>query len=434
MLPTLPISRPLAAPAPAGVPGGAELAPPLLVGEHFVAALSFLVAGGAGLVLCADHLALGAFYVPRVAAVVHLFTIGWITLSIFGALCQFLPVAVGRPLASYAVAHLSFASLSLGASLMVAGLFVGSRPLLLSGAAGLSLAFLTFGGNLAVTLFGAKERGLTFWALVGATAAIFVTPAYGVALALQVHDGGLADPFATIGRHAHVAIIGFVLMVMVGVAHRLMPMFLLVHGVSARPGWAALGLYFTAAVLLALPWGGDRVALVAGVLALAGVGAMVVQAAAYYRHRTRRAIDPGMTLAAAGLVGLVVAAALAPFALSRGVTAPRLLSAYFTVLLGSISLFIAGHYYKIVPFLVWNHRFGPLLGKVKVPKVAELYSERLARADAALLVLGLVTLALGVALGSVAVTHAGAVAFTAGALLEVVILARVARTKVATSP
>ena len=31
------------------------------------------------------------------------------------------------------------------------------------------------------------------------------------------------------------------------------------------------------------------------------------------------------------------------------------------MLLGAIALFIAGHYYKIVPFLIWYHRFGPLV-------------------------------------------------------------------------
>ncbi|MBK6529293.1 MAG: hypothetical protein IPF99_06795 [Deltaproteobacteria bacterium] len=87
---------------------------------------------------------------------------------------------------------------------------------------------------------------------------------------------------------------------------------------------------------------------------------------------------------------------IAPFALSRGVADLRLLTTYFVVVLGALTLFVAGHYYKIIPFLVWNHRYGPLLGKRKVPKVSELFSERVAFVDAALLASGLAGLSLGI--------------------------------------
>lgn len=419
-------------PAAGLAPTTPELAPPLLVGEHFAAALVYFALGAIGLGVAAPDLAHGRFYLPRVVAIVHLFTLGWIVLSIFGALCQFLPVAVGRPLRSTKIAHLSFAAQALGVACFVTALIVGSRSLLLCGAFALTLAFVSFGANLAVTLAGARERGFTFWALAAATVSLLATPVYGILLAFYVHDGGLQDPFATMGEHAHIAIVGFVLIVMVGVAHRLLPMFLLTHGVSERPAWVALALLFGSASLLIVHHvGGVARVVAAGGLGCAGVVAMIVQAAMFFRGRKRRSIDPGMCLAASGLVGLAVAVVLAPFALTRGTSDVRLLTTYFVVVLGAISLFIAGHYYKVVPFLVWNHRFGPLLGKRKVPKVAELYSEKVARANVALLVSGLVGLAIGTYVGSELLARAAATVFAAGALLEVVVIARVAQRKVA---
>lgn len=56
----------------------------------------FLVLGGLGLVVVAPDLAGGPFLSPRVVAVTHLFTLGWITTSIMGALYQPLPVALGE--------------------------------------------------------------------------------------------------------------------------------------------------------------------------------------------------------------------------------------------------------------------------------------------------------------------------------------------------
>lgn len=432
MIPTVIDVRHAQSVRPSAAPTRPELVPPLLVGEHFASALFYFAIGAIGLVVVAPDLAHGRFFLPRVVALVHLFTLGWIALSIFGALCQFLPVAVGRPMRSTALAHLSFAAQALGVGCFVIALLSGSRSLLLIGASALTLAFVSFGGNLTATLLGARERGLTFWALAGATVSLLATPVYGLVLAFYVHDGGLDDPFDTIGHHAHVAIVGFVLMVMVGVAHRLMPMFLLSHGASERPAWISIALLFGSSLLLQVHHvGGVARVVAAGALGCAGVVALLVQALLFFRHRKRLSIDPGMRLAAAGLIGLAIAVVLAPFALTRGTSDLRLLTTYFIVLLGAISLFVAGHYYKIVPFLVWNHRFGPLLGKRKVPRVADLYSEKVVLADVALLVSGLAGLALGAWVGSEVLARVAAAVFAAGALLEIVVIARVAQKKVA---
>lgn len=411
--------------------GAVTLVPPWLPGRHFGAALLCYALGAAGLVVIAPELAHRSFFSPRVVAVVHLFTLGWITLSIFGALCQFLPVAVGRGVRSVALANGAFAAQTLGVAGLVAGLSLSSRPLLLAGAVALAAAFATTALNLIATLLPVKDRDVTYWALAGASVALLTTPAYGVVLAFNLHDGALADRFHTVGQHAHVALLGFVMMVIVGVAHRLLPMFLLSHGASERPAWAAVGLLFGSATLLALPFGGAARLALGAALGCAGTLALIAQAALFFKHRKRSAIDPGMRLAAAGLVGLVVAVLLAPPALSRGLADPRLLTAYFMVLLGALTLFVAGHYYKIVPFLVWNHRFGPLLGKQKVPRVVELYSERVAHVNVVLLVAGLAGLVVATYLGAAALARAAALVFAAGVWTQVVVIARVAQKKVA---
>lgn len=418
--------------SPAAATGGAQgTSPhPILPGEHFGAALVFFVCGTLGLALVAPDLAAGAFYLPRVVAVVHLFTLGWIILSIFGALCQFLPVAIGQPIRWQKAAHVSFALQTAGAALFVAALLTNNKHLLHAGAAVVSGAFLLFAVNLTATLAGAKERPLTWWALAGATVFLFVTPVYGMLLAINLHDGMLgAERFVIVARHAHVAIVGVVMLVVVGVAHRLLPMFLLSHGASERPGQLAVGLFFAGALLLSVPVGGDVTALLAGLLVAAGMVAFLVQARSFYKHTKRSRIDPGMKLAASGLVGLAAALLLAPWALSKGVGDPRLLATYHVVLIGALSLFVAGHYYKIVPFLVWYHRFGPLVGLRKVPKVTELYSERVATVNAVLLVGGWLGLVGGTFFTLPLLTRGAALVFLAGALLETVVVARVAQRK-----
>jgi hypothetical protein len=257
---------------PAAGVSAASSPPLLLPGEHFAAALGAFVCGAVGLVLVAPDLARGAFFLPRVVAVVHLFTLGWIMVSIFGALGQFLPVAVDRAIRWERLAHVTFALQVVGVLVFVVALPAGSARGVHLGATAISAAFLLCAVNLAATLAGARTRSLTWWALAGATVFLAITPVYGLVFAINLDQGLLgAGRFVTIARHVHVAIGGVVLLVMVGVAHRLLPMFLLAHGVDSRAGWLAVGLLFSGALLMAIPIGGMATAGPAAVLLAAGL-------------------------------------------------------------------------------------------------------------------------------------------------------------------
>ncbi|HET9983782.1 MAG TPA: hypothetical protein VFQ38_09345 [Longimicrobiales bacterium] len=411
--------------APAFAPGMAtQNAPPLaLPAEHFLAALAFFVAGSLGLVAVAPELAAGLFPLPRVAAVTHCFTLGWITTSILGALYQFLPVALGVPIRSRRLAHATFALFVPGLALFVAGLAAGRPAVLVPGAALFGTALLLFAGNLAATLRRATERGLTWWALVGAAAFLVLTVLLGVALAGNLRWGYLGGSrFLALAVHIHVAIFGWVMLVVIGVANRLLPMFLLSHGVSERRGRIAAGLVASGVLLLfalhhAVPM--PLLWLAPGALILAGTAAFLLQARAFYRHRRKPKIDAGMRSAAVALAFLAFALGLAPVALVGGAGAPRLAVAYVAALvLGALSLFVAALYYKIIPFLIWFHRFGPLAGKRPLPTVAELFDARWATLATALLALGAAGVVAGVLAGSGAGARAAAAVFAAGALAE----------------
>jgi hypothetical protein len=135
-----------------------------------------------------------------------------------------------------------------------------------------------------------------------------------------------------------------------------------------------------------------------------------------------------MRLAMMGLAGLGVALLLAPFSFARGWQNVQLMTTYiFVVIVGGISLFIAGHYFKIVSFVVWYHRFGPLVGKKRVPRVADLYSARAAEAVLVLLVAGVAVVAGGILAGSALAIRIGGLALTCGVILEAREMLRIAR-------
>ena len=426
MMAAPPSARPVQAgsgPGVAPVAGGsASVAPPpfILPGEHFAAALVFLLLGSAGLVAEAPQLAQGAFPAPRVIAATHLFTLGWITTSIMGALYQFLPVALGEPVRSVRAGHAAFALYVPGLVLFVGGLAFGVHAAMLAGAAVFGTGIVVFAGNLGATLRRSARRDVTWWALACANAFLIVTLALGLALAGNLRWGYLgAGRFGAVGTHLHVALAGWVLLVMVGVAQRLLPMFLLSHGVGTRAAKLAVALIASGAGILAVLHHAPP--LIARWLpaALIGAGliAFLVQAGRFYRHRHRPALDPGMRLAAAALAILALTLVFAGPVVWR-VATPRLATAYVMSAILGISLFVAAHYYKIVPFLIWYHRFGSLAGRQPVPRVGELYSARIAAAAAALLATGALLLIVSVAAGWPGATMAGALLFAAGATIE----------------
>lgn len=404
------------------VPGlAASKAPPLLLpGEHFTAAMLFLVLGAIGVVVIAPDLAAGAYPAPRVVGVTHLFTLGWITTSIMGALYQFLPVALGEPIRSVRAGHLSFVLYVPGFAAFVMGLLLGSTTVLLAGAATLGMGVLLFAANLGASLWRSTRRDVTWWALAGADLFLVITLVFGLSLAGNLRWAYLGGAHRTaLGTHLHIALAGWVLLVMVGVAHRLLPMFLLSHGAGDRFAKAAVGLLAAGAATLAIGHHGPPIVRLWLPAALIGAGlvAFLLQARQFYRHRHRPVLDPGMRLAAAALGLLAVGLGLAGPVVLAGASA-RVSTAYVLVLVLGISLFVAAHYYKIIPFLVWYHRFGPSVGKRPVPRVSELYSSREATAAGALLVLGTLTLTAAAALGVPVAARAGAVLLAVGVAIE----------------
>ena len=409
--------------------GGAEPPPLSLPGTHFAAAMGFLLLGALGLALVAPDLAAGSFLSPRVTGVTHLFTLGWITTSILGALYQLLPVALDRAIRWPRVARATFWLHVPGLLAFVTGLVFQRPALTVVGASLLATGLLAFVANLAATLKSAPRRDMTWWALALAAYFLFLTVAVGWALAANLrwpYMGAFRIP--ALATHIHVALVGWVLLVVVGVAQKLLPMFLLSHGADERPGKWAVGLLASGTLLLfALHHtGGAWARRLPAALILAGAAAFLAQARSFYATRQRPVVDPGMRLAAAGLGVLGAAAGLGAFLAFAGFS-PNLATGYVTALVLGISLFVAAHHYKIVPFLIWLHRFGPLAGRQAVPKVAELYSVGWAKAAGVLLTAGAVTVILAVLAGSVVAARIGAVAFLAGALIEAAQLAGVAR-------
>jgi hypothetical protein len=408
------------APASIGAPTPAPSAV-LLAGEHFAASMLYLLAGAIGLVWISPELSIGAYPSPKVAGITHLFTLGWLTTTIFGALYQLLPVALGAPLRSVRVGHASFWTFAPGVGLFAAGVVTSNSMLHHAGLALVATGIVLTVGNVGSSLPRARSRDVTWAAVAISLAYLASTLVLGIVLLHNLHTGFLAEArLRVLTVHIHVALVGWALVMMTGVSHRLLPMFLLSHGADTR--WTRRAVALLAGGVLALCIGLDArlpaVTMAAVAMLLGGVGCFVWQANAFHRARVRRRIDIGMKFAGSALAFLMASAILGTTLYARGFPHPRLATSYvLTGLLGGIVLYVIGFFYKIVPLLAWTVRYKDHLGKGTAPTIAATFSSRVAHVQLALMASGVTLLAAGTGAASAQLVRAGALAFLAGVIL-----------------
>ncbi|HET7564045.1 MAG TPA: hypothetical protein VFJ96_03565 [Gemmatimonadaceae bacterium] len=422
------VARPAPAAPPVGGPLGGGLAPApgaslRLPGEHFAAALAFLTLGVAGVVWVAPHLAAGIYLSPHVAGVTHLFTLGWLTTTIFGAIYQLLPVALGAPVRSERMGHASFIAFVPGVALFALGVMRSSIVLHHIGIGLLTVGILLLVTNVALSLPRAQRRDVTWGAMGIAVSFLSLTLVLGVLLVHNLHTGFLRGArLHVLATHLHVALLGWVFVMIVGMSHRLLPMFLVAHGADTR--WTKRSLTLLVPGVLTLATG-----LASGVgvfdwigfaLVEGGVACFLVQARSFFRSRVRRRLDAGLKHAATALVSLTAVTLLAPVVLALGFAHPRLDVIYIVLgLLGAFALYVVGLFYKIVPFLAWITRYRTKMGRERVPTVAQLYSSRVAHIDLALYAIGIVGLVAGIATAQPVVVRGAAACLLAAVLLFV---------------
>jgi hypothetical protein len=398
-----------------------------LVQAHFGLGLLGLLAFSAALVACAGGLT-GFFFQPLLLGLVHLWVLGCLMPIAIGAMHQLVPVVFETPVRSERLAWFAFGLYTIAAPLFITAIWTFALGRLLPVAAtGTAAAIWLYVANLLATLIRSPRRSLTGTYVIAALGWLLLAVTVGALLAWNLHSPYLPlFHIALLRAHAHAAGLGFFGLLIMGVAYRLLEMFLLSNGAPEQAGRVALVAVNLALVTLvpALAFQMSTPVLVAGVSAAGlGVAAFIWQVAAIYRRRARRHREVAWQHTAGAFTYLAVAGALGTGLALAPVRQPwldRLHLAYGVLaLVGFAGSVVVGQLYKIVPFLVWVHRFAPYVGLKRVPAAGDLMSERPKQVQFVLMHAGLASLIIGVLADRAPWRVAGAAAFVASSLLFV---------------
>jgi hypothetical protein len=400
---------------------------PFLPLGYLVCAVVAFVLAAASIPALAPEL-IGHYYHPRLLALTHTVTLGWIALAIMGASYQLIPIALERAIWSERLARWQLALVVVAVGGMVAHFYLGTSPGL-AAAAGV----LVIGIGLHLVNVGLSLRGLARWTftarmIVLGHAGLLLTAIFGLGLAL--HRVWPFLPFAlfpSVHAHMHLALLGWVTPMIFGVAARVYPMFMLVSEPSPESSrvqlWAlAIGVPSLVGGLIAAPILID----VGTVAVLFAIGSHAIWVLRMARGRRRPRLDWGLRFVLTATVFLVAAAVLGSALAADLASGPRVSLAYATLALGGwISLTIVGMMLKIVPFLVWYRVYSPRAGREPVPTLAQLSCRGAEGMAYVLLTTGSALLAVALLLGHVVWIYSAGVVLSLGALAFAAALAHV---------
>jgi hypothetical protein len=375
-----------------------DQAPPLSIPASFFLTAPVSVAAAGLLLATSGPAAITSSWLPVTLTLTHLGTLGFLSMTMMGALYQMTPVVAGSPVRGVHVAHAVHAGFASGVAGLCWGMATGAPSLVFVAIAAVFFSVLLFVGPVGMALLRAPTRSETVVGMAGATAALFLAAVAGLWMA-HGHSGmRFPGPRALwIQVHLCIGLLGWVGGLISAVSWQVLPMFYLAGPVDRRWKWTIQVMILIGVlgpiVILGLDFAGQLAPDEARIKRAAAFAALPAVIAVWALHpffalrslaqRKRRRVDGSLLfwragLAAAPVTGLCAAAAYFSSAPHWGLLFGWL------ALWGWAGMIVHGMLTRIVPFLVWFHRYAPLVGKIAVPSVKGLLPDRWTRLGFAL--------------------------------------------------
>lgn len=338
---------------------------------------------------------------------VHLFLLGFVMMVIFGAMAQLVPVVLEVGHFGVELFYAIWPLLGIGTVLMVFGF---SYPTLLPfGGVVVLIAMMIFVMEIFLTIKKVEKLTLVMSSVLLANIFLFFGIIFGLVMALGYAGMVSVDIDALLKSHVFLVVVGYIVVTVMGLSAVLIPMFGLSHSFSMRPLKIAMTMIGIAALCVVLSSLTNI-----GVLAYVGYAISIVAMVVYFFFvkvifdtRARKEVDIYAKSLLFAYISFMVSLTLGVLYFF-GAGEPFLMSAAWLMFFGFFAFVITGHIYKIIPFLVWFERFSPLVGKQKVPMLADMLPEKSSSAQLLFGATGVVVVAVALLFQNEMLIKAGA--------------------------
>ena len=348
-----------------------QFAPPFkLVGSFFVSAMLILFIG----IVLLFNFDINSLHTQNtfVLSWVHLFLLGFVMMSIFASMAQLLPVVLEVEHFSIDLYYVVNPLLFIGTILIFFGFY--KYPIILSyGGVIVFISFFIFLFESFLTI--KKVKKLNFLSSTVLVANIFLLLGLIVAIVLSfVYSGNLdLDIKALMLSHIYLVFVGYLGITIISMSYILIPMFWLSH--SFNNIYLKLAFYSISVgvvlVVLSQIFKFKLFEYLGYFVVLIGFVLFIYQLYLIFKTKVRKQRDIYYKYIVFAVISFILALILVCLYFIV-LNDYLLIVAGFIFLLGFLTPMITAHLYKIIPFLVWFHRFAPLVGKEKVPMLADM--------------------------------------------------------------
>lgn len=390
-----------------------------VVVPHFVfGAINLLIL--AVLIILAGENLFEAYFNSKIIAITHVAVLGWATMIVFGALYQLIPIVFETKLYSEKLAKFTFWISVLSILFLTYSFWVGAFSTLLVYAAILMfISILLFVVNVLLSYKNAALKNNSSKFIITAVFWLFITALLGTLIALNFRYNFFTEVHLHYLKiHATLGLVGWFLLLIIGVGSTLLPMFLISHQLNHKKlsfsyyliNSGLLGLIFNWFLfqIVFITWG-------SWFLIVLGILFFVSFIYDSYKKRMRKKLDVGMQYSM-----LAIGSVVAPVVISLIVLVgfnfefellSRITTIYgFSIIFGFITTLILGQTYKTLPFIIWLERYKNLVGKTKTPLPRELYSEKIATIQFYMYFLFILAIPIGLLLSNNVIVQIGSYA------------------------
>ncbi|HJP63538.1 MAG TPA: hypothetical protein VJ844_08860 [Mucilaginibacter sp.] len=361
----------------------------IVVTHYVVAAICFFILSV--ITLFSVKAFTGHYFHPQLLAITHMAALGWGTMMILGASYQLIPVVLDADLYSQKLAWLSFALFLPGIIALIYSFWVFVPGIHMQcGAVLLLFSVILFTVNVYLTGKKKKQQTIQEDFIFSACLCLCLTVALGVALVFNFTVPIFQqDQLHFLRLHAHLGLMGWFLLMLIGVSSKLVPMFLVSS--YQKTGLLAASYYLVVAALLLFLidsyfFGLSFRTYLIFIPGAAGLACYFIFILKCVQSRLRKHIDLPMLNSFLSFLFLISATLIIPFIiyfhLKNNPLTVRFSMIYGELLfMGWITALILGQTFKTLPFIVWVRHYEQLTGKFKTPMPADLYSNKLLKAQ-----------------------------------------------------
>ena len=374
---------------------------------HFIfGGLSFLML--AILIILANTSLLEAYFNTKIIAITHMAVLGWATMIVFGALYQLIPVVFETSLYSEKLAKVTFWITGVSVLFLTYAFWEGAfSTLLVYASSFMFLSLFLFIINVVLSYRKSEIRNISSKFILASLFWLAITELVGTLIAFNFKFNFFSEiHLHYLKIHASLGMIGWFLMLIIGVGSTLIPMFLISHQLKKQKLTNSFYLINIGLFGLTINWfvfSNLIVTFICWGLIVAGVLFFMSYIYDSYKKRIRKKLDVGMKYTM-----LAIACILLPILISFILLVVfnieyellfRVTTFYgFSVIFGFITTLILGQTYKTLPFIVWLDKYQNLVGKTKTPLPRELYSSKIANIQFYFYVLAIITLSFALVL------------------------------------